>query len=61
MESYGLKVQPGNHIHIHILGSVGECEGMSPHTPNWVPTLGIRVLRTFEFSKNDLKGQNSLD
>jgi len=23
--------------------SVGECEGMSPHTPKWAPTLGVKV------------------
>jgi hypothetical protein len=31
-------------VTFHILGSVGECEGMNPHTPKWVPTLGVKVL-----------------
>jgi hypothetical protein len=34
-------MQLGNHI--HYLKSVGECEGMNPHTPKWVATLGIKV------------------
>jgi len=28
----------------HASRSVGECEGMNPHTPKRAPTLGIRVL-----------------
>jgi hypothetical protein len=24
-------------------GSVGECEGMNPHTPKWTPTLGVGI------------------
>jgi hypothetical protein len=39
------RVQPGNHI--QILGSVGECEGMSPHTPKWAPTLAVGVSMDF--------------
>ncbi len=27
----------------HALENVGECEGMSFHTPKWAPTLGIGV------------------
>jgi hypothetical protein len=27
----------------HAPGSVGECEGMNPHTPKWAPTWGVRV------------------
>ncbi len=27
----------------HALGSVGECEGMNPHTPKKAPTLVVRV------------------
>jgi len=30
-------------VTFHALGSVGECEGMNPHTPKWAPTLGIKV------------------
>jgi hypothetical protein len=25
-------------------GSEGRCEGMNPHTPKAIPTLGVRVL-----------------
>jgi hypothetical protein len=28
----------------HAPGSVGECEGMNPHTPKGAPSLGIGVL-----------------
>jgi hypothetical protein len=31
-------------ITFHDPGSVGKCEGMNPHTPNWIPTLGIIVM-----------------
>ncbi len=31
-------------IKFHAPGSVGECEGMNPHTPKWTPTLGVGVL-----------------
>jgi hypothetical protein len=41
MERCEPKMQPRNHIHIP--GSVGECERMRPHAPKWVPTLGIGV------------------
>jgi len=34
-------VQPGNHI--HTLGNVRKCEGMNPHIPKWIPTLGVGV------------------
>jgi hypothetical protein len=31
-------------VTFHVLGSVGECEGMNPHTPKWAPTLEVEVL-----------------
>jgi hypothetical protein len=37
--------------HIHILGNVGECEGMSPHTPKWIPTLGVTIPMDFGIFK----------
>ncbi len=56
----GLGVQLKNHIHIP--GSVGECEGMSPHTPKWIPTLGVGISMDFlEYLESGLRGQNSLD
>jgi hypothetical protein len=45
----------------HALGSVGECEGMNPHTPKWTPTLGIGVPLDSRTFKEILRGQNSLD
>jgi hypothetical protein len=42
MEKCGLRVQPGNHIHIP--ESVKEYEGMNPHIPKWTPSLGMGVL-----------------
>jgi hypothetical protein len=59
MERWRLKVQPKNHI--HILGSAKECEGLNPHTPKWVLTLEIGILRDFRILKEQFKGQNSLD
>jgi hypothetical protein len=64
MERCGLRVQPESHI--HSLGSARECEGMNPHTPKWTPILGLPLwelesLWNLEFSKSNLKGQNSLD
>jgi hypothetical protein len=41
-----LGVQPGDHI--PTLESARECEGMSPHTPKWTPTLGVRVLMDYQ-------------
>jgi hypothetical protein len=41
----GSKMQPMSHIHIP--RTVGEFEGMNPHTRKWVPTLGIIVSMDF--------------
>jgi hypothetical protein len=58
-----LGVQPT--IHIHIRGSVRKCEGMSPHTPKWTPTLGIGIMMEYwwspESSRNNLRGQHPMD
>jgi hypothetical protein len=35
-------------------GSVGECEGMTPHTPKGAPTLGIGALVDFQIFKEQL-------
>jgi hypothetical protein len=37
----GQEWSPG--VTFHALRSVGECEGMNPHTPKWGPTLGVGV------------------
>jgi hypothetical protein len=39
------RVQPKSHIHTP--KSVEDCEGMSPHTPKWVPTLEVEVLMDY--------------
>jgi hypothetical protein len=56
MERCKSKLQPRSHTHTPRI--VKECEGMSPHTPKWTPTLGIEVLmdsqifrKRFEWSK----------
>jgi hypothetical protein len=54
MERCELKVQPGSHIHIP--ESVGECERMSPHTPKWIPTLGVQVLMDCQIFKKQFEG-----
>jgi hypothetical protein len=38
-------------ITFHVLGSVGRCEGMNPHTPKWSPTLGVGVPMDFQILK----------
>jgi hypothetical protein len=35
--------------------SVGECEGMSPHTPKWPPTLGVGVPMDFQIFKEQIQ------
>jgi hypothetical protein len=47
------KMQPRSHI--HTFGSVRKCEGMSPHTPKWTPTLGIGVPMDFQIFKEQLE------
>jgi hypothetical protein len=59
MERWGPKVQFRSHIHIP--KSVRECEGMSPHTPKWTPTLRIKFFWSPKFLESDLTSQNSLD
>jgi hypothetical protein len=46
MEKCRLKMQPASHI--HTLESAKECEGMSPHTFKWTPTLEVGVLMDFQ-------------
>jgi len=55
----GKEGNPG--ITSYALGSVGECEGMNPHTPKWASILGIGVLMDSQILENDCKGQNPLD
>jgi hypothetical protein len=43
-------------VTFHALESVGECEGMNPHTPKWVHILGVRVLMDSQIFKGQLEG-----
>jgi hypothetical protein len=62
-KSAGQEWSPG--VTFHVPGSVGECERMNPHTPKWVPILGVGFSMDFrwipEYSENDCRGKNSLD
>jgi hypothetical protein len=40
--------------------SVGQCEGMNPHTPKWAPTLEIGVLMDFQIFKGRLQGSKRI-
>jgi hypothetical protein len=59
MERCGLRVEFESHTHTP--GNVKKCEGMSPHIPKWIVILELESLWSFEFSENNLRGQNSLD
>jgi hypothetical protein len=41
-------------VTFHAPRSVGECEGMSPHTPKWAPTLGIRISMDSQIFRGQL-------
>jgi hypothetical protein len=41
--------------------SVGECEGMNPHTLKWISTLGIGISMDSQIFKGNCKGQITLD
>jgi len=43
-------------VTFHVPGSVKKCEGMNPHTPKWVPTLGVGVSMDFRNFKGQLQG-----
>jgi hypothetical protein len=43
-------------VTFHVPKSVGECEGLSPHTPKWTPTLGVGVLMDFKNFRGRLQG-----
>jgi len=47
-------------ITFHAPESVGECEGMNPHTPK-LPLWEFKSSWTLKLSKNDYRGQNPLD
>jgi hypothetical protein len=43
-------------VRFHVLENVGECEGMKPHIPKWIPILGIRVPMDFQIFRGRLQG-----
>ncbi len=43
-------------VTFHALRSARECEGMNPHTPKWIPTLGIRSPMDFWIFKGRFQG-----
>ncbi len=42
----------------HSPRSVGECEGMSPHTRKWAPILGVGVSMDSQIFKEQFQGSN---
>jgi len=54
MERCGLRVQTRSHI--HTFESARECEGMSPNTPKWILTLGVRVFMEFQIFREQFEG-----
>jgi hypothetical protein len=54
----GQKGSPG--VTSHVPGSVGECEGMSPHIPKWAPTLGVEFLMDSWTFRKQFQGSNSI-
>jgi len=45
-----LRVRP------HALGSARECEGIDPHTPKGIPTLGVGVFVDSQMFREQLQG-----
>jgi hypothetical protein len=50
----GQEWSPG--VTFHAFGSIGKCEGMNPHTPKWVPILGIGLQMDFRIYRGRLQG-----
>jgi hypothetical protein len=52
-------------VTFHSLKSVGKCEGINLHIPNWAPTLEVGVSMDSQwnpkFSEGNNRGQNSLE
>jgi hypothetical protein len=48
-------------VTLHVPRSVGECEGMNPHTPKWAPTLGTRVSMDSRIFKEWLQGSKFIE
>jgi hypothetical protein len=52
----GCKPRRSPGITPHALRSVGKCEGMNPHTPKVIPTLGDGVLVDSRILRGRLQG-----
>jgi hypothetical protein len=48
-------------VTLHAPRSVRDFEGMNPHTPKGVSTLGVGVLIDSEFLEGDFRGKKSMD
>jgi hypothetical protein len=47
--------QEGNpKVTFHVIGNVGDCEGMNLYTPKWAPILGVEVLKDSQIFKERL-------
>jgi hypothetical protein len=53
-----LGLQPRSRI--HTFGGARMCEGMSPHTPKWTPTLGVGVLMDLKIFKERFEGSKHI-
>ncbi len=47
--------------HIHTPKSAKECEGMNPHTPKWIPILGVKVPMDFLIFREQFEGQKLIE
>jgi len=47
-------------VTFHAPKSARECEGMNPHTPKWIPNLGIGVLVDFRIFIEQLQGSKPI-
>jgi hypothetical protein len=48
-------------VMLHALGNARKCEGIDPHTPKGIPTLGVGILVDFQMLESNYKGQNPMD
>jgi hypothetical protein len=44
-------------VTFHVPRNVGECEGMNPHTPKWVPLWELESQWTFKLLERNYKGK----
>jgi hypothetical protein len=56
----GASQEGSSGVTCHARGSVGECEGMNPHTPKWTPNLGVGVLMDFWILGERLQGSKPI-